>query len=231
MNIRLYEDRAFRLVDVLDYNGQSKADSHDFYREIIGCITNRIFKCSYGVKGAYVHMDFIQAPDGRWVSLPMHTSLILDIREEDDRVVIYTANSIYVLEPAEVQEPEPMDVAELIELWLENDGYQFVKGFYYDENKERHALRNFVHLGMFQDSCLIGLEENPSFTVCRYFPRFNAVEFYDTLYGQQDYSTPMLIHNAGDDALTIKFEFNPQEWTIAAGGELTVVPPARKRNR
>ena len=59
--------------------------------------------------------------------------------------------------------------------------------------------------------------------VCRYFPNAK-VEFYDTLYGQQDYSTPMLIHNTGKRDLVVGFQMYPYEWKIEPGTSKHIMP-------
>ena len=38
-----------------------------------------------------------------------------------------------------------------------------------------------------------------------------------SLYGQQDYSTPMLIHNTGKRDLIVGFQMYPYEWKIEVG--------------
>lgn len=122
------------------------------------------------------------------------------------------------MEKTELKEVLYQDEANLIELYmsLEDDNY-FGAGVYYDAEKKIYELREYVHLGMFQDSVLIHLAEKEMVTACRYFPTGNYVEFYDTLYGQQDYSTPMLIHNTGKKELPIRFQMYPHVWTIKPG--------------
>lgn len=61
---------------------------------------------------------------------------------------------------------------------------------------------------MVVDSCLIfDPREGPERFYGRYYLQSpGEVEFYDTLYGQQDYSVPMLIHNCGTIPLAISLE-------------------------
>jgi len=114
----------------------------------------------------------------------------------------------------------------LIELTLCSRGTRFVRGVYHDPRGGRHRLRCEVHVGMFTDSCLIQVAEGPGMGVCacRYFPREDGIEFYDTLYNQQDYSTPMRIHNGGKLPLKVRFQYYDPVWTIPPGGSRDLVP-------
>ena len=112
-----------------------------------------------------------------------------------------------------------------IELFLRDEGDRFDRGSYYDEAGEAHPLDCFVHAGMFTDSCLIyPRSEWDGMALCRYFPREDGVEFYDTLYGQQDYSTPLRIHNVGKEPLRVRFQFFPPVWTIPPGERKDILP-------
>lgn len=138
---------------------------------------------------------------------------------------ISTMNSVYILERAELAEAEPRDEAELIELYLSCEGMCFCKGFYYDAEKKRHELECLVHVGMHTDSCLICIADDGLGSIaCRYFPGERGVEFYDTIYNQQDYSTRMLIHNSDTRPLEIRFERFDAVWTIEPDGEKYIMP-------
>lgn len=158
----------------------------------------------------------------------LRTSEISEIIESEEIEVI-TANSIYVFKPAEPKEPEFREATHLIELWLGTGDYLFDKGVYYDAFGVPHVLINSIHLGTIQDSCLICHQDAMGATVARYFPRQTSVEFYDTIYGQQDYSTPIWVHNTADYELSIRFQFAKVEHRIKPGGELLIHPPERKR--
>jgi len=220
--------KAFRLIDVRDHEGKSKADSKELYRERVGCIATGIRKSTY-----YSHDDvlilrmfFIQDAEGRWINRALRTSPVTEIREQGKTLEIHTENSIYVLEPAEMPEPEYRDEAELIELYLNDEDTRFCKGFYYDAEKKPHELSCHVHVGTFVDTCLIYLEEDEFMndTACRYYLRYGSVEFYDTLYHQQDYSRRMLIHNTSKHPMEIKFEGFNAVWTILPGSEKLITP-------
>ena len=131
------------------------------------------------------------------------------------------------MQEAEVKEIEPLEESNLIELYLSmEEDYHFAAGFYYDAEKQTHKLCEFVHLGMIVDSVLIGMYEQTLYGcyACRYFLRDDCIEFYDTIYFQQDYSTPMLIHNTGKSDLIIRFEAYPKKWTIKPGESKRIMP-------
>ena len=67
--------------------------------------------------------------------------------------------------------------------------------------------------------------------MCRFYLRNAAkefIEFYDTLYGQQEYSIPILIHNVGEKDLIIKFEGCSETWIIKAGESNNIIPYVSK---
>lgn len=218
----------YRLLDVKDLDGKSKADSKALYRERVGCIATNIHKSTtYSTDDMlYLRMSFIQDADGRWIHRALRTSPVTEIREQGDMLEIHTMNSIYVFEQTTTPEPVYRDEADLIELYLNDEDTRFCKGFYYDADKKPHELACYVHVGTFVDTCLIHLaeEEFMGDTACRYYLRSGSVEFYDTLYHQQDYSRRMLIHNTSKHPMKIKFERFSSVWTIAPGGEKYIVP-------
>ena len=114
----------------------------------------------------------------------------------------------------------------LIELFLHDRGERFGRGIYHDPLGGCHRLECQIHMGMFTDSCLIQVAEGPGWGVCacRYFPREDGVEFYDTLYNEQDYSTPMRIHNTGKTPLRVRFQFYDPVWTVPPGGSRELFP-------
>lgn len=215
----------YRLVDVRDHEGKSKVESRDLYIERVGCITKKILKGRPHEDGRfYMHIAFERDGAGNWTNLALRTSPVSDIKESNGVVEIHTENSIYVFEPAELTEPEYQDDAELIELYLCDEGDQFCAGFYYDAEKKPHKLECSVHVGTFTDSCLIQLAERPGVFVCRYFPHGRSVEFYNTLYRQQDYSRRLLIHNAAARPLRVEFERFSHVWTIMPGEAKMIMP-------
>ena len=228
------EGHYYRLTDVRDLSGRSKAHMNDLYRSRVGCLTPYIRMRPYGsdVDGLCLYVWFMQDAEGNFVNRHLRTSLISEVVEHDDGTVeVITSNSIYVFEPASPLEPEYREATNLLELWLGSGDYLFDKGVHYDADSTPHLLTNSIHLGTFQDSCLICYEDCPSITVARYFPRARGIEWYDTLYRQQDYSTPMLIHNTGKEPMTVEFQFGGEEHRIAPGGELLIHPPKRSERR
>lgn len=226
VNIR--RDAAYWLLDVRDLEGKSKADSKELYRKRVGCVATGIRKSSY-----YSHDDvlclrmfFIQDAEGCWINRALRTSPVTEIREQGETLEIHTQNSVYVLEQTKMPLPEYQDEAELIELYLNDEDTRFCKGFYYDAEKKPHELSCYLHVGTFVDTCLIHLAEDEFMcdTACRYYLRSGSVEFYDTLYHQQDYSRRMLIHNTSQYPMRIKFEHFKAVWTIAPGSGMYITP-------
>lgn len=223
----MYENNTYCLHQVLDHNGAIKNDA--LYLNRVGCLTKNIRKGHVASDGSYVIcMTFSQDEHGMPINRTLRTSPVTKILETDGRLEIHTQNSIYVFREAKMSEPCYLDEANLIELFLSDEGYQFCAGFYYDEMKNPHKLHEYVHVGMFQDSVLIHFGDNPGDTACRYFPFGNVIEFYDTLYHQQPYEIPMLIHNQGCESLTIRFQGFRQRWSIEPGAQTRIIPPTKK---
>ena len=223
-----FAGKTYRLIDVLDHEGNSKVHTKELYKERVGCIAQNLRKGSFwgSADGEYVvRMDFVQDAEGNWILKGLRTSPVSDIREVDGRLEIHTMYSVYILEEAQLKEPVFLDEEDVIELYLSTEGYQFAKGFYYDGQRQPHPLASTVHLGMFKDSVLIHKADDPMGEfVCRYFPKGSNVTFYDTIYGQQDYETPMVIHNTGDIPLRIEFEGFRATWTIPPGESKRIQP-------
>lgn len=227
------EAQHYQLVDVRDLFGRSKAHMSDLYSTRVGCTTSYIRMRPYSadVDGLCLYVHFSQDADGNFVNRHLHTSIISEIIEGEEIEVI-TANSIYVFKPAEPKEPEFREATNLIELWLGTGDYLFDKGVHYDAFGVPHILTNSIHLGTVRDSCLICHQDTMSATVCRYFPGQTSAEFYDTIYGQQDYDMPMWIHNTANHPLTVKFQFHRDvRHEIEPGGELLIHPPKRNKRR
>lgn len=226
-----YTDKTYRLVSILDKDGNRKAEtSHrysDFYRSLEGCIARNIRECtSFYVDGKIARVDVVQDSSGRLINRNFRTSPLEEIRElEDGGLKIITENSVYTFEPADLKPPVYQDETDLIELYMTDVNVQFCNGFIYDEIKVPHQLTHDVHCGMFQDSVLIRKKDDlMGEYVCRYFPRGSTIEFYDTIYHQQDYSLPILIHNTGSIPLKIKFVGFRAVWTILPGESKRIQP-------
>lgn len=226
-DLEKYKGNTYKLIDVLDYNLVSKVEDEPMYKGIVNYTTKCIRERNFGNDKFAVRIEFAFNTRGEWTNKNIRTSMVSQIVEKDNLFKIYTANSIYVFEPAEKPVPVYQDAAELIELYINDEMNCFCKGFYYDENKQPEELFSMTHLGMVVDSCLICTKEGVFFSspICRYFIRNNGVEFYDTLYNQQDYSTKMLIHNTADVAMTISFEFSDVIYEIAPGESVEFYPP------
>ena len=220
--------QAYKLVAVTDANGVDKVHTRRLYKDRINCIA---IDFHYDERPVYedkyrMNMTFAQTERGLWCKRRLHTSIVLKVEETKNGVNIHTYNSIYVFERAILKEIPYQHSANLIELYLSlEDNDYFGKGFYYDAGKQPHELVEIVHIGMLQDSVLVCFMPGDELhgCVCRYFPN-NQVEFYNTLYGQQDYSTPMLIHNTGKKDLIICFQMFQYKWTIAPGESKYIKP-------
>ena len=226
------EGKYYQLTDVRDLFGRSKAHTRDLYSTRVSCITRHIRLCPYSsdVEGLCLHAHFIQDANGNFVNKNLRTSLISEIVEADDGgIEVITANSIYVFEPATLMEPEFREATNLIELWLGSGDHRFDKGVHYDADGNPHILQLSIHLGAVRDSFLICHMDNPSVTIARYFSGYQGIEFYDTIYGQQDYAVPMRIHNTADYELSVRFQFAKIEHRIEPGRELLIHPPERPK--
>lgn len=222
-------ESAYRLIDVQDHSGNSKIESRDLYKERVGCIAKRIRSSTINIEEKpcrIIWMEFVLDGCGHWIYKRLRTSPVIDVTHNGKYIEVKTINSIYVLEPAVLPPHEYQDAADLIELYLSDEGNRFVKGFYYDTDKVPHDLEAFVHESLVVDSCLVHFSDDfITGIVCRYFIQPETVEFYDTLYHQQEYNTPILIHNCSDKPMKVEFPFSVDVWTIEPWGETKIVPP------
>ena len=67
--------------------------------------------------------------------------------------------------------------------------------------------------------------------MCQYFPRREAIEFYNTLYEQQNVTIPMVIHNTGKKDLEIGFQMYPYIWIISQGQKKVVMRTKQTRKK
>ena len=172
-------------------------------------------------------MYFKRDSRGNYINRNIHTSLVDYVEETENGLKIHTENSIYILEKTVLEHTELLDAANLIELYLSlDDNYYLCKGYYYDFEKKAHELYTNIHVGLMVDSCLIGTIEGRQWGnfICRYFLGGERIVFYDTLYHQQDYSMPMLIHNNGSGNMVICFDGFSETWTIKPGESKRIVP-------
>ena len=221
--------QAYRLIRVTDTNGVDKTDADELYSSVAGCVACDLrydLRTSY--VGAYrMYLDFVQDESGTWINRTIHTSPVLKVEVTEDGLNVHTCYSVYVFEKATLQETPVCADKNTIELYLSMDEkYHFAKGFYRDEEGKSHELCAHVHTGMLVDTVLIGAQDTAVFGeyVCRYFYR-STIEFYDTLYHQQDYSMPMLIHNTSKERdLVVCFERYDKQWTIAPGESKRIIP-------
>lgn len=223
----LDRNAVYRLLDVLDHQGHSRVESRKLYRDRVGCLATDLYW-----SGKTLRMTFVRDPAGNLIKRHLHTSRVVGLEEQGGLLAVKTLNSVYLLEPVEPQIlAEIPDVfpsallgepyaGELVELYLMEDGDHFCKGIYWDARRAAHPLELLRHVGMVVDSCLLRDPcGEPERFYCRYYLELpEKVEFYDTLYGQQDYSIPILIHNCGTIPLHI---------LLAIYGEVGTVDPGK----
>lgn len=219
----------YKLVSIKDRQGNDRMKERDFYEERVGCITTDFCYDDYPSTGGLyrLNMTFVRNKDGLWANRTLHTSVVFRVDKTSTGFKVMTAYSVYSFEKAELDEPLLNREKNTIELYLSTaDNYNFAKGFFIDNDGESFELIRNVHIGMFQDSVLLRFPENEKYHgfACRYFPELYGVTFYDTLYKQPDYSTPMRIHNTGSRDLEVKFEMFPHVWTIAPGESKRIIP-------
>ena len=212
-------DKYYKIIDIQTPEGISKVHTKLTYLLFINNTITRLRPSFLKDSSFCVRMNSVLNADGRWANYKLCTSLVSYIKEDDETLYIHTKNSIYVLKPAEKPTYTFLDKSDFIELYINNYGDHFCKGYYYDNNKTPYELDCYVNVGMFQDSCLIKIADDPFMEniVCRYFPKRNGIQFYDTLYHQQDYSTPILIHNTADEPIDISFEWSDEMIVIPEG--------------
>ncbi len=176
------------------------------YRERVGCIAEKIVLDDVLKNGQRrAQIRFVLNWKDRWTRRDLHTSPVSSVEERDGKLGLHTHNSIYVFEEAVLPEPQYLDMANVLELYLDDYGFHFFKGFYYDDEKQPHELDCSINLGLFEDTCLIYQVDGKKDFLCRYLLRDDMMEFYDAIYGQQDHPCPILIHNTGEQDLRVFF--------------------------
>lgn len=169
-------------------------------------------------------------------SLDIHTSKIANVNIRNETVQICTKNTIYVcdfrdccFEKQKQLDCLPVDLAVLARKYKKE--YQATKNSvllvfsdhakYYFEKAEVCLdakvmdLPMHVHIGMFQDSCLIGdIVEGGQYDI-RYFPHPGNVEFYTV----EVENLPVDLLNAGEKILYFRTEY----------GIIAVDPKEKKR--
>ena len=216
---------SYRLVSVLDHEKNSKVHQRQLYEERIRCIATDFVLPDED--NPFLFCRFAQDKEGKWINRKLRTSPVAQIKKTERGFAVQTANSVYLFEAAELQPVKYLDVTNTIELYLSMVAkFHFVKGFYYDEQGQPYELMEHPHLGTFTDSVLIAARDREKYPqyMCRYFMSHELIEFYDTIYGQQPYETPIVIHNLDDEDIAIKREFRKESWVIPAGESAKFVP-------
>ena len=231
---RIFDGKTYQLVEILDHEGNSKAaEGHPErvkYQYWAGCYTDNIWLRPFPSVNSpeeCLKAIFVVDAEGMAVNKNLRTSPIRNMEASEGRVTVRTYNSVYVFEEKLLPKAVYREEADLLELWMGSGPYKFDKGVHYDKNGTPHDLTVMVHLGMLRDSFLICHRDNVYNIAARYFMGFQSIEWYDTLTGSQDYSTPMRIHNTSDHPLLIKG--GPIEFSIPPGKELTLPLSHRRR--
>ena len=223
------KEQAYRLVDVTDKEGNSKIHTSTLYSDVEGCVAIGLrYSRSPSYNGLYrAHLDFVQDENGQWINRGIHTSTVEGVEQTENGIAIQTHNSVYVFEKATLKETPLCEEKNTLELFLSMDEtYHFAKGFYWNEEGKCRELVADINVGTFTDTILVGIPDESMWGnyVCRYYYG-HTIRFYDTLYNQQDYSTPMLIHNTSRDKdLVVEFEGYDRRWTIAPQEQKKIIP-------
>ena len=83
----------YRLLDVQDHAGRSKVSGRSLYQDRIQCLATNLRLLS-GLGQQFVHMDFVQDSQGKWINRHLRTSPVTAI-EDGDVLKITTRNSVY----------------------------------------------------------------------------------------------------------------------------------------
>jgi len=208
----------YKLIDVQDHNSISKVTSQKLYSDRIGCITKNIHIKQYLIyEDIYVlRMNFTQDPSGKWINRYLQTSDLLDVYGEKDQLIVKTANSLYIFEPASFTNVEYLDEADIIELYLNHEVTQFCRGFYYDLKNKPHELTYEIRHNLLSTICIIRKLDSPPNVLCRYYIG-DRIVFCEPYLDGRHYKKNFLIHNVSDKPLEIRFEEHSEIWTIAPG--------------
>jgi len=209
---------AFRLLDVQNHDGISKASEQKLYSDRIGCITKNIHIVPYPFEeGIYLlRMNFTQDPDDKIINRALQTSGILDIRTENGITKVKTENSLYLFEAASIKTFQYADAADLIELYCNHEGIQFCKGIYYDKEKVPHELTYTIRKELFLTSCILTLIEDPHHVITKFYAD-DRIIFQKPYNYTSNFTQNYLIHNVSDKSLEIRFEEYAKSWTIQPG--------------
>lgn len=220
----LDQNAVYRLLDVQDHQGHSRAQSRKLCRDRVGCLAT-----GFHWDGTALCMTFVRDPAGNFIMRRLHTSTVVSLEERDGRLTVRTQNSLYLLEAVKADLPEgpprifpaeaPAGV--LVELYFSEEGDHFCGGLYWDKAGNAQALACTLHLGMVVDTCLIGLVTDKCLGgfVCRYYlgPP-DRIEFYNSLYEARGIAVPIMAHNCGTIPLHFCREWDDLKWTVEPGG-------------
>jgi hypothetical protein len=166
----------------------------------------------------------------------IHTSRIQKVDVIEEMVSIYTKNSVYICElknccydnqknidylPVDLdilaekyKIKYDVDTNSILLAFSDHEEYFFKKATLNKDNIEID-LSMYVHLGMVQDSCIIGDGTEGGLYDIRYFPNPGKLEFY-TLDVE---NVPVILYNVGEKILHFQTEY----------GIIEVKPTEKKR--
>lgn len=118
----------------------------------------------------------------------------------------------------------------ILELYLTDERYRFVKGFYHCGGQKLKLAARTYFVPECPDAMMVGVEEEVWMwgmkgSMCQYYLDDTAIEFFRNPTGEDDaHLVPMLIHNVCQRPLTILCEGYDAIWTIAPGESKEIVP-------
>lgn len=166
-------------------------------QNLLGCIISDVLFWEYKPDAYCCCFTVIKTGADEFCCHDSHTSRILRTWQQGSALCIETKNTLYRLEEIAPITFDPIQAADLLELYLVNG--PFFAGYLYDEKGSAHPLQAFTHTGMFIDSQLICKKGCSMPLECRYFLENGGVRFY----GSEFLRRPMLLHNLGSTALQI----------------------------
>lgn len=119
----------------------------------------------------------------------------------------------------------------ILELYLTDERYKFVKGFYHCGGQKLKLAARTYFVPDFPDAMMVGVEEevwmwDMKGSMCQYYlDDSSSIEFFRNPTGEDEaHLVPMLIHNVSPRPLSILFEDCDAEYMIAPGESKEIVP-------
>ena len=152
------ERKYYKVLAVRNHNGNKRRG--DFYREITGAyIMFEYLELYHSAIGFYSREKSVHIDEAE-LSEPLHTSRVLDIREEGSSLTVKTNNSVYHMEyvKSEVIQSEEVDIAAMDEgdMYLEFQirHEPINKNGFFIHKATQIPVEIYVHAGMFMNTYL-----------------------------------------------------------------------------